>query len=598
MHRSRIGTLCLPKGLRGAPTSSGRLGVSPPSSLSSQGDQGGCVVEPAGQQAEPAREPSQGQSPKGDHKGRASDFEAKVLRSLDDLISEGCHGSIDPGRSEASGNAVTRRRAREHGGVDAGEQRKKFSRSIGRMPVSKDDRLVKPGNPQFMYRRLRIGVWPWERAMHHDLERMNGKFRLLSGLNPEHDLGILTWEAYCETHDVRQQHVKLGQPREDVFQSRELRQCLRARVKLNVRNNTVQMQVLQEVLSEVDKKDQKKSQTEHGPQAMEGVQCDRGEVVPPDYRLCTREQRFKFWQDVTRNPYPCFPPLHVVYMVKDCLDKTTTSYCQGKARKACHFPRENLMATRTASMEELWKDIVDWEPHVRSAHITYHMSSPNSGDGSMLMGPHDPLRRAHAIVHHYWKGDLVESAGPWTYPIATHGLNAWGVKEVLKWGTFGTTTAVLVELDQWVGPFKYHWLPQTCLLPYMRWELAQTFVLPDVPPVFQGTVAQADQFIGLEHSIQAYFDAASAIKCWPHQTGSELLGAYANADAKHPLSKDVVSLFQPGVSKCSGLRMGNSPAPLYQEYRRKGSLLDLEVHAEWQPRQLSAMYLPAVAGMR
>ena len=299
-----------------------------------------------------------------------------------------------------------------------------------------------------------------------------------------------------------------------------------------------------------------------------------------------------------RNPYPSFPPLHVVNLAKSYLDKTTTGYCQGKGRRTSHCPREQLLATRTASSQEQWEEIVAWEPYVRSAHIAYHMTSPNSGDGSMLMGPHDPLRRAHAIVHHYWKGNLVESAGPWTLPVSIYGLNAWAVSDIKQWGTFGTTTAILVELDQWVGPFKEHWVSQNCLMPYMQWDMAQNLVLPNKAPVFQGTVAQADQFIGLEHSIQAYFDAASAIKCWPHQTGSEFLGAYANADAKHPLSKDVAQLFTPGVSKCSGLRMGGDPAPVYREYRRKGSLLDLEATQVGQPRKMSAMYLPAVAGLR
>ncbi len=215
----------------------------------------------------------------------------------------------------------------------------------------------------------------------------------------------------------------------------------------------------------------------------------------------------------------------------------------------------------------------------------------------MSMGAHDPLRRAHGVVQHFWKGEPVESEGPWTLPIATHGLNAWGVRNLLGWGYFGTTTAVLVELDQWVGPFREHWLPQSCLMPYMGVDMAQQFILPNKEPVFLGTLAQADQFIGLEHSIQAYLDAASAIKCWPHQSGDELLGAYASADAKHPISRDVARLFEASGWKHTGPRMGSEPAPLYFERRCKGSLLDLEVN-EWQPRQLSAMYLPAVAGLR
>ncbi len=329
-QRYGIGKPCLPLGPRVAPASRGPLSVSPPSSLSSQGDQRGCDVEPIGQQAGSAREPSQEQGPTGDRGGRSSDFDARVMRSLDDLISEECNVSIDPGRSAASGNAVTRRRAREHGGVDDGERRKKFPRSIGHMRVPRGNSLgVAPSNPQFPYRQLRIGVMPWERAMQHDLERMNSKFRLLSGLDPERDLGILTWEAYCETHEVRQKHIKLGQPRDDVFQPRMLRQSLQERADLSARNNVKQMQVLQAVLKEVEKQDHKESQTKNGPQAMDAtVLCDRREVTPKDYRLCTGAERFKFWQDVKRNPYPNFPPLHVVNLSKGYLDKTTVGYVQ------------------------------------------------------------------------------------------------------------------------------------------------------------------------------------------------------------------------------------------------------------------------------
>ncbi len=146
--------------------------------------------------------------------------------------------------------------------------------------------------------------------------------------------------------------------------------------------------------------------------------------------------------------------------------------------------------------------------------------------------------------------------------------------------------------------FREHWLPHCCLMPYMSESMAQLFVLSCKEPLFRCTLSNADQFIGIYHTIQEYMDAASSIKCWPHTTGNELLGAYANADAKHPISRDVASLFSSSGLVGSELWMGNDPAPLYREYRRKGSLLDLEVHQEWPSRQMSAMYLPAVAGLR
>ena len=580
----------LPKGPR-VVSATGQFDKLSASKLSSGGEPfGNGGADPGDQQAEPAYEPVRRACPEG---GKPPEpFGLNV--SLDDLVSNEGKDSTGRGRSEASVNASGRRRRREHDRVDH-DGRKRISRQIGRMPVAKG-LSERPKQPLFMYQQRSIGVSPFERAMQQDLERVNSRFRLLSSVNqdPEHDVGILSWEDFCSTQHIPARFERLGLPRTWVLKPREWAQCLQERAKQSVRSNDAQLQGLQEVLTVVEKEDKKESQATGGPMAVDGVESGKGAVTSKDYRLCVGEERFKFWQNVEENPYPGFPPLHVCMLSKHYIESTTPT--DGESKKDSHFPREQLLQTRTESSLELWQDIAAWEPFVRSAHITYHMSSPNAGDGGMLMGPHDPLRRAHAVVQHYWKGNLVESAGPWSYPITTHGLNAWGVSRLLGWATFGTTTAVLVELDQWVGPFREHWLPHCCLMPYMTGHMLEK--LPCRKPLFRGTLSDADQFMGIDHTIQEYLDAASTIKCWPHTTGDELLGAYSNADAKHPISKDVASLFRNSGLVGSEFWMGNDPAPLYREYRRKGSLLDLEVHQEWPSRQMSAMYLPAVAGLR